>query len=78
LPGLNRACCALHKNRQAYRTLRALLGYEPTSVPAGEPGYGAGSGAPDIMFGFLKHLWATQSRQHALLRCVGVLLGLLC
>ena len=55
--------------RQAYRTLRTLLGYDPTTVPAGQPGYGAGSGAPELMFGFLKHLWATQSRQDALQRC---------
>ena len=60
--------------RQAYRTLRALLGYDPTAVPMGESGCGAGSGAPDIMFGFLKHLWATQSRQHALLRCASLCL----
>ena len=54
--------------RQAYRTLHQLLGYDPTGVPPGQPGYGSGSGAPDIMFGFLKHLWATHSRQDALAR----------
>ena len=61
--------CHPAARRQAYRTLRALLGYDPSTVPMGEPGYGAGSGAPDLMFGFLKHLWATQSRHDALLRC---------
>ena len=55
--------------RQAYRTLRSLLGYDPTAIPAGQSGYGAGSGAPDLMFGFLKHLWATHSRHDALHRC---------
>ena len=55
--------------RQAYRTLRTLLRYDPSAVPLGERGYGAGSGAPDLMFAFLKHLWATQSRHDALLRC---------
>ena len=66
--------CTVHC-RQAYRTLHQLLGYDPTGVPPGQPGYGSGSGAPDIMFGFLKHLWATHSRQDALarysLRCNG-------
>ena len=52
--------CALLCCRQAYRTLRQLLGYDPTRSLPGQPGYGAGSGAPDIMFGFLKHLWATR------------------
>ena len=60
-----RACCC----RQAHRTLRTLLRYDPTAVPPGERGYGAGSGAPDLMFAFLKHLWATQSRHDALMRC---------
>ena len=59
--------------RQAQRTLRQLLGYDPANVPAGEPGYGSGSGAPDIMFGFLKHMWATHGRQDALARY-----GILC
>ena len=54
--------------RQAQRTLRQLLGYDPAHVPAGQPGYGSGSGAPDIMFGFLKHMWATHGRQDALAR----------
>ena len=54
--------------RQAQRTLRQLLGYDPANVPAGQPGYGSGSGAPDIMFGFLKHMWATHGRQDALAR----------
>lgn len=57
-------------HRQAYRTLRSLLGYDPTTIPAGQSGYGAGSGAPDLMFGFLKHLWATHSRHDALHRYI--------
>ncbi|BDA44527.1 Serine/threonine-protein kinase TOR [Coccomyxa sp. Obi] len=61
-------CRKSGRPKQANRTLRTLLGYDPTAVPAGEQGYGAGSGAPDLMFGFLKHLWATQSRHDALQR----------
>ncbi len=61
------SCC---QNRQAYRLLRSLLGYDPTTVPMGEPGFGSCSGAPDLMFGFLKHLWAMHSKHDALLRSV--------
>ena len=47
-----------------------LLRYDPLAVQqAGAAGYGAGSGAPDVMFGFLKHLWHTGEQQQALFRC---------
>jgi serine/threonine-protein kinase mTOR len=50
-----------------------LLRYDPLAVQqAGAAGYGAGSGAPDVMFGFLKHLWHTGEQQQALFRCAGV------
>ena len=46
-----------------------LLRYHPLAVEqAGAAGYGAGSGAPDVMFGFLKHLWHTGEQQQALFR----------
>ena len=38
-----------------------LLEYDPLSVRPGEVGFGAGSRKPDVMFGFLKHLWSTAS-----------------
>lgn len=47
-----------------------MLGYDPTTIPVGQSGYGAGSGAPNLMFGFLKHLWATHSRHDALHRYI--------
>ena len=54
--------------RQARRTLLELLGYDPLDLPPGEAGYGAGSRAPHVMFGFLKHLWHTGDRHDALNR----------
>ena len=48
--------------------LQQLLGYDPAEVPAGQLGYGSGSGKPDIMFGFVKHLWQCGDRHDALSR----------
>ena len=45
--------------RQSQDTLVSLLGFNPLSRVQGQPGYGAGSGKPHVMFAFLKHLWAT-------------------
>ena len=56
--------------RQARRVLHGLLKFDPTQVPSkGAPGFGAGSGAPSVMFGFLKHLWYTGEQKQGLLRC---------
>jgi hypothetical protein len=55
--------------RQAERMLVQLLRYDPRTVRTPHaPGYGAGSGAPAVMLAFVKHLWATGSREEALLR----------
>ena len=51
--------------RQARRTLLGLLHYDPGTRQEGQPGFGAGSGKPDVMFGFLKHLWGTGERVDA-------------
>jgi hypothetical protein len=59
---------------QAARMLVQLLGYDPASITKpGQPGYGAGSGAPAVMLAYVKHLWATGDRKEALLRygCAG-------
>lgn len=49
--------------------LNDLLGFDPMHVPAkGVPGFGAGSGASSVMFGFLKHLWYTGEQSQALAR----------
>lgn len=62
--------------RQSRRILTSLLGCDPVNIPAGEPGYGAGSKHPGVMFAFLKHMWSTASgryaaeeQQEALARC---------
>lgn len=58
------------RRRQGRRVLHGLLKFDPMKVPArGVPGFGAGSGAPSVMFGFLKHLWYTGDKSQALLRC---------
>ncbi|KAK9806197.1 hypothetical protein WJX72_004970 [[Myrmecia] bisecta] len=55
--------------RQSRRTLLQLLQYDPMAVHGpGMPGFAAGSGKPHVMFGFLKHLWATGDRDNALHR----------
>eukprot|EP00891_Asterochloris_glomerata_P006787 jgi/Astpho2/6787/fgenesh1_pm.00103_%23_6_t len=61
-------CRKQNRSRQARRTLLELLGYDPLDLPPGEAGYGAGSRAPHVMFGFLKHLWHTGDRHDALHR----------
>lgn len=59
-------CRKSGRTRQSHRTLLQLLGYDPLSIPQpGIPGFGAGSGNPDVMFAYLKHLWATGKRQEA-------------
>jgi hypothetical protein len=46
-----------------------LLGYDPAGInKPGQPGYGAGSGAPAVMLAYVKHLWATGDRKEALSR----------
>ena len=46
-----------------------LLRYDPAGItdPA-EPGYAAGSGAPEHMLGYLKYLWAAGDRHDCLRR----------
>jgi len=51
--------------RQSRRVLVQLLEYDPMALQPSEPGFGSGSGKPDIMFGFLKHLWNTAAGQRA-------------
>lgn len=45
-----------------------LLQYDPQTTKSGQPGYGAGSGAPAVMLAYVKHLWATGDRKEALSR----------
>lgn len=45
--------------RQGKATLLQLLRFDPARRRPGEAGYGAGSGAPEVMLGYLKHLWYT-------------------
>lgn len=62
----------LHRNagceRQAYRLLVRMLQYDPALCPQGAAGYGACSGNPAVMLGYLGHLWATGRRQEAFMR----------
>jgi len=52
-----------------------LLRYDPLTLSEpGSRGYGSGSGQPDVMFGFLKHLWHTGEQSQALHRCAPSLL----
>ena len=51
--------------RQARRALLGLLHYDPMTRQEAEAGYGAGSGKPDVMFGFLKHMWGIGDRVEA-------------
>ena len=39
-------CRKENRSAHGWRTLVELLGYDPTRVPKGEPGYGEGSGNP--------------------------------
>ena len=61
-------CRKSARPKQSRRTLQQLLGYDPAEVPPGQPGFGGGSGKPDIMFGFVKHLWQCNDRHDALSR----------
>ncbi|PNW79096.1 hypothetical protein CHLRE_09g400553v5 [Chlamydomonas reinhardtii] len=59
-------CRKSGRSRQAYRMLLQLLRYNPMNITqAGNPGYGAGSGAPHVMLAFLKHLWTQGNRTEA-------------
>ena len=53
-------------HRQSLDTLISLLGYNPARKKRGEPGWAAGTGMPDIMFGYLKHLWSSSSKDASL------------
>lgn len=62
-------CRKSNRLRQSRRILEQLLRYNPLTVQsAGIPGFGAGSGNPSVMFGFLKHLWHTGEQEQALAR----------
>lgn len=63
------AADAVMSTRQSRRTLLQLLHFDPMTRNPGEAGYGAGSGKPDVMFGFLKHVWSTGDRRDAFQRC---------
>lgn len=60
-------CRKTKRPRLAERVYRQLLQYDPLTVPKGQRGFGAGSGAPTVMYGYLKHLWMTES-SHSLAR----------
>ncbi len=62
-------CRKTKRPRLAERVYRQLLRYDPLEVKSKEQaGYGAGSGAPTVMYGYLKHLWATEVFGHSLAR----------
>ena len=54
--------------RQAHRTLLKLLDYDPSRCAPGSPGYGAGSGQPDVMLAYVKHQWSLGNRRDAFAR----------
>jgi hypothetical protein len=54
--------------RQAHRTLLRLLDYDPSRCAPGAPGYGAGSGQPNVMLAYVKHQWALGNRRDAFAR----------
>ena len=54
--------------RQAHRTLLRLLDYDPSRCAPGSPGYGAGSGQPNVMLAYVKHQWALGNRRDAFAR----------
>ena len=56
------------RTRQAQRTLLRLLGYDPASRAPGQPGYGAGSGRPEVMLAYVKHQWSLGNRRDAFAR----------
>ncbi|MEW5308376.1 MAG: hypothetical protein WDW38_000344 [Sanguina aurantia] len=53
------------RSRQAHRILLALLRYDPATRAPSAPGYGAGSGAPNVMLAYLKHIWMKGQRPSA-------------
>ena len=62
-------CRKSNRPRQAEKMLLNLLRYDPRMVQTpGTRGYGAGSGNPNVMLAYVKHLWATGNRQEALSR----------
>jgi len=59
--------------RQSTDILIGLLGYDPAQKAKGDPGYAAGTGRPETMFGYLKHLWSISGKEGTLdaySRCV--------
>ncbi|GAX78992.1 hypothetical protein CEUSTIGMA_g6432.t1 [Chlamydomonas eustigma] len=58
-------CRKSGRARQAERMLLQLLRYNPLALCAGDSGYGAGSGAPNVMLAYLKHIWLSGHRQDA-------------
>eukprot|EP00798_Chlamydomonas_sp_ICE-L_P022753 gene22753-29921_t len=55
--------------KQSHRLLVQMLGYNPMSITTpGTQGYGAGSGAPNVMLAFLKHSWVVGDRKEAFQR----------
>lgn len=48
--------------RLAERTYLRLLEYNPQTITTKDQrGYGAGSGAPHVMYGYLKHQWVAST-----------------
>lgn len=43
--------------------------YDPATRAPSTPGYGAGSGAPNVMLAYLKHIWMKGQRPSAYSRC---------
>ncbi|MEW5302322.1 MAG: hypothetical protein WDW36_005122 [Sanguina aurantia] len=58
-------CRKSGRSRQAHRILLALLRYDPATRAPSTPGYGAGSGAPNVMLAYLKHIWMKGQRPSA-------------
>lgn len=55
-------CRKSERPQQALGLLHKLLGYDPRVRPAGQAGYGAGSGKPHVMLAYLKHMWYSQDQ----------------
>lgn len=52
--------------RQSSDILVSLLGYDPATKSRGDAGYGRSTGRPEVMFGYLKHLWSISSKDGSL------------